>query len=323
MQVFLQHNIRVHEHLVAATPPRMRNGDFVTRRVTNIAGLLACVTSLICSTTGLSGAQQQAPSTADIYGLMEVVWDMPAGYEAWPKKGRTPGEVTRLGESNHAYGTRELPKTEPGSEPVRQDAGDVRIWITGSPGQAIETITPGNERFHFNLTPMEGSCTGKKIGDICVHSIMGGSHPGAAALWFTSGNIAYYVDLRGPAKDHNWPTTIEKLATTLLVRAGAVRLLLAARTEPLAVRGRKLTGRNIGGVQVTHIRDYADTIGGRTTLDVAKGTAEVKSARHVLLLHIGTRSGTLDGKPISLAFPALRDGAENVYCPLAALKLLD
>jgi hypothetical protein len=277
---------------------------------------------MMSSAADRSAAQSKSTSNTDIYAVMDVVWDMPTGFKPWSQKNREPGKVTDSGESSHAYGTKELPPPKRFSAPVRTEAGDVRIWVTGSPVEALQTIDPANTRFHFNLTPEYGRCTGKKIGDFCAHTIMGAPHPIAAALWFTSGNIAFYLDLRGPAKDHDFPKTIEKLAATLLARADAARSLLAARINEVQVRSHKLPARNVGGVEVVHVLDYADAVGSKSRLDIVNSEVEIKSARHVLVLHIGTKAGTLDGKPISLSFPALRDGPENVYCPVATLKLL-
>jgi hypothetical protein len=288
-----------------------------------VVGMASYAILLMCYAPGQSAAQQKAIPGAEIYALMEVVWDMPSGFEAAPQNGKIPGETSGSGESNHAYGTKEMPSPEHFSKPIRKASADVRIWITPSQELALQTILPGNAKYHFNMQAADGSCSGKPIGDVCAHAIIGAPHPIGAALWFVKDNIAFYMDLRGPARDHDWPKEIERLAAKLLLREAAAKTLAAARGETLQVHGRSITARNIGGVKLVHVSDYADAAGVKISLDIVKSIVEIKSAHHDLELHIGTKAGTLDGKPISLAFPALRDGPANVYCPIDTLKTID
>lgn len=126
------------------------------------------------------------------------------------------------------------------------------------------------------------------------------------------------VMMRGP-RGSDMRAEIEILSHALVERADAAIALATSPQISGSAGGRSLDARTPKGVTVVRIADYAAAIGASVQLDLASGTAEISKGNRKLKLNIGRREAWLDGIPLTLPFPALRQGADQVYCPLETL----
>ena len=108
----------------------------------------------------------------------------------------------------------------------------------------------------------------------------------------------------------------------LVERIDAAMALTSSQMTSEAVGPEQLAARSPNGVAVVHVDEFARAVGGKAGFDFLGDTATVKTNGHTLLLHVGRKEAWMDGKPITLPFPAVRHGRNQVWCPLAVLRKL-
>jgi len=126
------------------------------------------------------------------------------------------------------------------------------------------------------------------------------------------------VDVGGPKGELDYPVVAEKIARAMLARAEAALVLAAG--APLTMNAHDTGVRQARGVSVTLVDEWAASAAATWQADWKAGTATLKRGTHTLQLMVGRREARLDGKPLTLPFPALRHGKDRLWCPTAVLS---
>ena len=259
---------------------------------------------------------------SDAYALAETRADIPANWEPWPQtRNNQRGESAR--QSDHNWMGRREKATEPVS-PQNHILVSARVAVTvcNSPTDARTGVE--NLLRMVAVPPVRGAYTRAPLGDYCLR---GPLDPNGAYLYFCRSNAFFMVDMGGPAGDLNYPVVAEKIARAMLARADAALALAAAGGGPAGGGPSALTARSVGprqprGVPVVLVDEWAPGAAATWKADWQAGVATVSRATHTLRLMVGRRDAMLDGKQITLPFPALRQGKDRLWCPTATLSKL-
>lgn len=266
---------------------------------------------------GYSERTCQAQQLQDAYAIAETQADLPAAWKAAPEN-----LSSRSGNSNNRsfhrwLGHLENPAEPPSPQNTFLSASWVRILVCKSQQEARATLTlwtQGN-----SSPPISGAYTSKTLGDICFR---GTGRLTSASLWFCRDNVACDIHINGPESDIDYPAAVEKIAHAIL---GRMEAGIALSTD---AKGTVLTNapnpgiRHPNGVAVVLLAEWIGGVEATWKPDWDAGTATVKKGKHTLSLKIGSKEAQLDGKPITLAFPALRHGKEGLWCPTDVLQKL-
>ncbi len=266
---------------------------------------------------GCSEQACQAQLLHDAYALAETKADLPVDWELKPESiASTRGNS--VNQSEHSWmGRRENPLEPPSPHNVILLSARVRIVVCKSPQEARANLriwTTGNV-----VDPLPGAYTSKNLGDSCFRST---DSPISASLWFCRANMSCDVHVHGPVGELNYPAVVEKIARAILSRAEASLALEATGEIPILPAGQNLGMRNPRGIPVILADEWMAGTGAAWTPDWKLGAVTIKYGDHTLSLNVGSRDARLDGKPITLAFPALRHGKESIWCPTAVLSKL-
>jgi hypothetical protein len=291
-------------------------GNYSVYRVVLGGALGICMTSFCL----LAGARNggQAPIKVEKPALLPVLADMPPGYVYWTYGGTETSDHA----GNEATLTRWRGDTEtPGGRPSAQNRilefVSVKVYVADTPSNAWAGIVPGIGGPHSQVAPVLGSYSGKKIGDRCMRGGSARQPLTSASLWVLRGNVAYTLDINGPPNARDYVAIVETLATTLVDRCNAAMALAAAPAKSAPVGGRTLNSRIVNSHRLVLGHEYANAVGAVWSTDIPGGKASLTLGGRVLTFNIGRKEAILEGKTISLPFPALRAGREMVWCPLA------
>jgi hypothetical protein len=268
---------------------------------------LALVVLLICSERAC-----MAQKVNDAYAIDETPADIPADWEPGPNA-RENESRNSAAQINHTWVGRR-------NDPTRHRVfSTMRIVVNKSEAEAracLKLWTTGNQ-----VDPIPGAYTSKRMGDICFR---GTDNPlgDSAVLWFCRANVTCDIYVSGQAGELDHPGVVEKIARTLLSRVDASLTLAATGEIPLLPSGQKIGIRNPRGVPLVLVDEWASGAGATWKPDWNTGSATVKQGSHTLILKVGSPDALLDDKPIKLAFPALRHGKDQIWCPIAVLSQL-
>ncbi len=287
--------------------------------IISIIGVLSItLVPTILRTTNLLSA-----TMPDISSVLEVRGDMPNGWILREEQKRDYERGISHGEGVPPYsrfswdGMKRDPakRAGPGNPLIAFAA--VNITRLATPQDALTVLSRANDL--AAIRSPSGSYSGKRLGDLSFYSRRPGDAAHLAAVRFVRGPFMFDVTMRGPRGTDMRPE-VEALAQTLVDRAAAA-IALAASTEISAtVAARSVKARAPNGVTVVRMGDYASAVGASLKLDLAGGTAEITKGSRTLKVNIGRREAWLSGNEVTLPFPALRRGADSVYCPLDTLK---
>lgn len=295
-------------------------------RIKLIAAFVLGILLLGAAMTHLRSSAQQQPAPPDKYALLETAADFPTGWKLWSEHIRYyTGAKERGADPNVALDMWMGRTMDPGALPSPANkilaGADINMRIHPSGEAAWQAVKKMLTLRQSATPPVDGSYTGVKIGDRCQHPPINNSNRGAS-LWFVRGTVLYFVGVYGPSGDMDYPAVVERLALALVERTDAATILAATADSSVTVANRALTGKTPNGVAVVHVQDYADATGAAAKVDLPGGTVQITRGGHTLKVNIGRREAWFDGQPFILAFPALRHGKDQVYCPLDALKRL-
>jgi hypothetical protein len=103
----------------------------------------------------------------------------------------------------------------------------------------------------------------------------------------------------------------------------AAALVAEAAEATTTVRNHNLVSKRVNDVTLVHVQEYADSVGAVAEVDFKKGLVTVTQNGHTLQLKVGRKDAERDGTKVTLPFPALRHGKNQVYCPLDTLRQLE
>ena len=272
---------------------------------------------LVCLLTTAGAAFPQTLS--DAYALAETRADLPANWEAWPQTNDNQrGE--RLNLSDHRWMGRREKETEPVS-PQNHILVSARIVVSlcKTPLDARVLVEEWLRPGRVAVPPVRGSYTGAPLGDECLRSEV---DPNDAYLRFSCANVFFLVQVGGPTGDLDYAAVTEKIARAMLARADAALALAAGSTAQGLLSTHNVGVRHPRGVSVILVDEWTAGAAATWQADWKAGTATIKLGTHTLRLLVGRRDAHLDGKPITLPFPALRQGKDRLWCPLVVLTKL-
>lgn len=182
---------------------------------------------------------------------------------------------------------------------------------------------------HVQLTTLDGSFSGKRIGEECRHTPYAVENaPGNRrvthlyqSLQVRRGPVVFHVDGSDDERS-DWSGNIERCAMALVERIDAAIALTASRKGFAPLGRTQLAARFPNGITVVHVNEFAAETGAKAAFDFRGSTATIKAYGHTLLLHVGRKEAWMDGKAMTLPFPALRDGGDRLWCPLSVLEKL-
>ena len=257
---------------------------------------------------------------SDAYALAETHADLPYNWESWPETNDNQRGERPYGSYHEWMGRREIEK-EPVS-PQNHILVSSRIIVSLCP-------TPKEARAYIEkllspalgpaVSPERGSYSGASLGDECFRSA---ASTNRAFLWFTRANAYFMVDISGPTGDLDYPVVVEKIARAMLARADAALALASSGGPKLLGGAGNVKTRQPQGVPVVLVDEWAASSAATLQADWRSGTATIKRGSHTLRLMIGRRDARLDGQPLTLPFPALRQGKDRLLCSLVVLNKL-
>lgn len=253
----------------------------------------------------------------DAYALAETPDDLPADWEALPETiVSTRGNSAK--KSEHSWmGRRENPMEPPSPHNIIFVSSSVRVFVCKSQEEARANLriwTTGNV-----VDPIPGAYTSKSLGEICFRSRDG---PNSANLWFCRANVVCDVHAHGPTGELKYSVVVEKIARAILSRTDASLALEATGEIPFLPSGQNIGIRNPSGVSVILVDEWMAGAQATWKPDWKLGSVTIQHGSHTLTLNVGSQDARLDGKPITLAFPALRHGKESIWCTTAVLSKL-
>lgn len=261
----------------------------------------------------------QTPGAVNKYSLVEVPADLPAGWDLWPEY-KTVGDNAPSSLTFHRWrGRTSDPSQPPSPQNKILEAASVKILVGRTPQEAWR-IAPGNGGAFVQVRPVVGSYSGKLIGDRMLRGGLRSST--GATLWFVRGYVGYAISINGPPDAMDYAAAVENLATSLIARADAAFALAASTDGTVQVGGRTVACKQPNALAVVRVSDYAEAAGASCQLDILGGSETISRNGHTLKMNVGRTEAWFDGSPITLPFPALRDGKDQVYCPLDTLRRL-
>ncbi len=287
------------------------------------AAVLTAVVALTAA--GVARSRLAGPGggpVPDIYGLLEVRWDMPPGWQLWPDYRGKLGEPAGDAALRRWMGSVMRPSEPPSPSNKILSAAHVWIIIRDTPAAAAYLLASETALGRTEVPQVHGSYSGRAIGDRCFR---GGGLSGpqrGGTLWFTRGRAYYCVSVDGGPGSADGTAIAERLALALVARYDAAQALATAPQASTTLAGRTVTARTPRGAPVVPLAMLAGARGVQVALDIPEGAATITSGGHTLLLHIGRSEAWLDGARLTLPFPALRDGPGGVWCPVAVLRRL-
>lgn len=254
----------------------------------------------------------------DAYALAETKTDMPATWEPWLIYDNR--RVESATQSDHHW----VGRGERGKKPYEPQkrkcgSGEIMVRICRSATEARSEVEDWLNPARVAVPPVRGSYSGFSLGDECVRSQ---TNPNSAHLRFCRANVFFVVSVQGHTGCFNYPAVAEKIARAMLARADAALTLAATDSGPMTTSSRNVGTRKPRGVPVMLVDEWTAEAAATWQPDFTSGIAIVKRGSHTLRLMVGRRDAQLDGKPITLPFPALRHGKDRLWCPVAVLSKL-
>ena len=254
----------------------------------------------------------------DAYALAETKADMPATWEPWLVMNHQRGE-TATQSDHHWVGRGEKGKKPYEPQKRKCGSGEIMVRICRSAAEARSEVEDWMNPARVAVSPVRGSFSGVSLGDECLRSKDGAY---GAFLCFCRANAYFMVQVGGHKGCFDYPAMAEKIARAMIARADAALALEATDGGPGTATSRNVGTRKPRGIPVMLVDEWTAEAGASWQSDFTSGMATVKRGSHMLRLMVGRRDGLLDSKPITLPFPALRQGKDRLWCPITILSKL-
>ncbi len=229
--------------------------------------------------------------------------DVPSGFQYIPTTGRDSQCYTR----DYWMASPWDPKHPISPQNQARESLVIEVYV-GTDATDARKIMNMNDSA---VSPVQGTYSGTKIGDLSLHPPGDGKH--SATLQLIHGNVMLRVTLNSrPELRSNAAAEVERIARLMVARAEAAIKLGAAPQKSLKVADKFITGQEVKDAgTVVPVSDLAKALGAKVETSKTGSRVTLTAKDKKVELIVGRSEAVINGKKSTLKFPALQTGKKG------------